>query len=308
MTLSLTLGPIQYNWPAEDRLEFYRRVADSPVDTVVLGETVCFKRTPFLRDCTLEAASLLADAGKQVVFATLALAVSTPELKDMQALCAAPDGGDGGDSPLVEANDAGAMHHLRGRAHWIGPFVNTYNPGTLAVLAASGATQVCLPWELGMDSVRALAASPAAAQTGLRLEVPVFGRVPLAISARCYHARAHGLSKDGCQYICDQDPDGMEVETLEGESFLRVNGVQTLSGAVHVAIHEVATLARAGVSSLRLMPEEGDMAGIITAFRRVADGQDDPAQGEATLRQILGDRPLCNGFLHGQDGTRWIAA
>ena len=298
MTVRLTLGPIQYNWSAADRLAFYRSIASSPVDTVVLGETVCFKRTPFLREATLEAADLLLAAGKQVVLSTLALAVSAAELKDLEGTCT------GNGDLLVEANDAGALHHLRGQPHWVGPFVNIYNPGTLAVLARGGAVQACLPWELSGDSIAALASR----RGDLALEVPVFGRVPLAISARCYHARAHGLSKDGCQYVCDRDPDGMEVQTLGGQDFLRVNGVQTLSGAVHVALRELKGLVDLGVGSFRLMPEVGDMAAVITTVRQMIDGAVDAPTAEAEIRALLGDRPLCNGFLHGQDGTLWVAA
>lgn len=295
MTLHLTLGPVQYNWPVERRREFYRQIAASAVDTVVLGETVCFRRSPFLREAMAEEAALLLAAGKQVVLSTLALAVSAAERADVAALCGQAD-------LLTEANDAGALYHLRGRPHWAGPFLNTYAPGTLAVLAANGAEQVCLPWELSLDSLRPLGRTAA----GLRLEVPVFGRVPLAISARCYHARLHGLAKDGCQYVCDRDPAGLTVETLEGADFLRINGVQTLSGAVHAAIHEVAALREAGVESLRLMPEAGDMVAVIAAFRAVADGQADPEAAERVIREATGGEPLCNGFLHGVDGTAWV--
>lgn len=295
MTVHLTLGPIQYNWSRDRRLAFYQEIAASAVDTVVLGETVCFRRTPFLREAIAEEATLLLEAGKRVVMSTLALAVSAAERADVAALCRQAE-------LLTEANDAGALYHLRGRPHWAGPFLNTYSPGTVAVLAANGAEQVCLPWELSLDSIRHIGRDAA----GLRLEAPVFGRVPLAISARCYHARVHGLSKDGCQYVCDRDPAGMTVETLEGADFLRVNGVQTLSGAVHAAIHEVPGLLAAGVESLRLMPEAGDMRAVIAAFRAVTEGQHSLMEAEQEIRAATGGEVLCNGFLHGVDGTAWV--
>jgi len=40
----LSLGPVLYYWPRETLLEFYARIAASPVDIVYLGETVCSKR------------------------------------------------------------------------------------------------------------------------------------------------------------------------------------------------------------------------------------------------------------------------
>jgi collagenase-like PrtC family protease len=93
-----------------------------------------------------------------------------------------------------------------------------------ATLARHGAQRVCLPPEMPARVIAALAktAEP-------ELEVQVFGRLPLALSARCYHARSRNLHKDGCQFVCADDPDGMAVETLDGDPFVAVNGTQTLS-------------------------------------------------------------------------------
>jgi hypothetical protein len=44
----LTLGSILFHWSAEEKCDFYARIADeAPVDTVYLGEVICSKRTPF---------------------------------------------------------------------------------------------------------------------------------------------------------------------------------------------------------------------------------------------------------------------
>jgi collagenase-like PrtC family protease len=42
--MKIALGPLQYYWPRETVLAFYREVAGWPVDTVYLGETVCSRR------------------------------------------------------------------------------------------------------------------------------------------------------------------------------------------------------------------------------------------------------------------------
>lgn len=47
-------------------------------------------------------------------------------------------------------------------------------------------------------------------------DLQVFGRVPIAVSARCYHARLTGRNKDSFQYACEADPDGLALETLDG--------------------------------------------------------------------------------------------
>ena len=76
----------------------------------------------------------------------------------------------------------------------------------------------------------------------IAFEVFAFGRVPLAISARCSHARIKGLTKDNCQFVCGEDPDGLEVETLDGQRFLALNGVQTVSSTCQSLIADVPAL------------------------------------------------------------------
>lgn len=300
--MRLTLGPLLYNWPAERRLDFYRRVAEeAPVDDVVLGEVVCAKRSPFVSDATLEAARLLAEAGKRVVFATLALPVQPRERDDVAAICAMAE-----DGAAVEASEGGALARLVGRPHHVGPLFNVYNGETLRVLAGNGATTVCLPWELDLTAVGRIAA--VASELGVDVEVPAFGTMPLAISARCYHARAHGLAKDGCRYVCGEDPAGMAVTTLDGEDFLRVNGTQTLSEAVLAVVGEVPRLADAGVTALRLMPEDLDMVAVARTYRDLLDGVLDAESAEAALRGLLDGRRAANGYLSGAAGDAWTTA
>ena len=74
MTATLSLGPVLFNWDAEDKRDFYFRIADeAPIDTVYLGEVVCSKRTPFFDPYVPEVAERLRRGGKQVVYSTLAL-------------------------------------------------------------------------------------------------------------------------------------------------------------------------------------------------------------------------------------------
>jgi len=291
----LTLGPLLFNWPADRVREFYGRIAEeAPVDTVYLGEVVCSKRAPLLGPALAEAAERLCAAGKEVVASTLALVL---DAKDMAMVTAAADD----ETLLVEANDTAALAQLAGRHHTIGPYINVYNEGTLACLAENGAMRVCLPPELHRGAIAALAASGHA-----ELELQVFGRLPLALSARCYHARAHGLHKDNCRYVCSEDPDGMPVETLAGEPFLTVNGIQTLSNSYCNLIHELGDLMEIGVRRFRLSPQDGDMIAVARLFRKTLDGVMEAKDADAELAALLPEIAFSNGYYHRREGLALI--
>jgi collagenase-like PrtC family protease len=294
----LTLGPVLYNWPAEVKRDFYLRIADeAAVDIVYLGEVVCSKRSSFFEPYVPEVSERLARAGKEVVHSTLALIMNAREMETVRALAVAPD-------LRVEANDISGAALLAGRPHVIGPFVNVYNEGTLEVLARNGATRVVLPCELPAESLAVLGRTVG----GTELEVQVFGRLPLALSARCYHARAHDLHKDGCRYICEQDPDGMALETLDGDGCLAVNGTQTLSHSLCCLLRELAALQDLGMGCFRLWPQSVDMVAVAGIFRGVLDGRDDPAEAETRLGELVEIAPFSNGFYHGREGADLVAA
>ncbi|MCC6467097.1 MAG: U32 family peptidase [Alphaproteobacteria bacterium] len=289
----LSLGPVLFNWPAERKRDFYYRIADeAPVDVVYLGEIVCSKRAPFFKSFLPEIAERLARAGKEVVWSTPILIETRREIAETREL--AEDR-----SLVIEANDLGAAALVAGRRHCIGPTINVYNEATLAFLARRGAARFTLPWELSADSIGHLCR---AAGGDVEIEASVFGRMPLAISARCYHARAHGLSKDSCRYVCAEDPDGMELRTLDDQPFLAVNGTQTLSHRYLNLMDELPALARLGVSLLRLWPHDMDMAEVAGLFRAVAAGKLEPSAGRAALARLAPQAQFANGFYHGVAG------
>jgi collagenase-like PrtC family protease len=296
----LTLGPVLFNWNPERWRDFYFRIADeAPVATVYLGEVVCFKRAPLFEPHLEEVAARLSAAGKAVVFSTLAEVMSRQERRLVESLCAEY-------SATIEANDGSALLQLRGRPHHAGPYVNVYNEHTLDVLARGGVCNVCLPPELPASATAALCA--AAAKRDVTIEVQVFGRLPLALSARCYHARAHGRTKDSCQFVCDNDPDGMALRTLEDKPFLTVNGIQTLSHDYLNLVCELADLKDMGVTRFRLSPHSCDMVEVATVFRAVLDRRIDVAQASARLDALNIEAPFSNGFYYGKPGHSWTPA
>lgn len=290
--MQLTLGPVLYHWAPERWRDFHYRIADeAPVDTVVVGEAVCSKRTPFKQDYIPAVVERLEAAGKRVLHASLILVSLPRERRQTRELMQAEEA-------EVEINDLSCLASLGERSFAVGPFVNVYNEGTAGFLAGRGATRICLPPELPLTAV----ASIAAALPKVAVEVFAFGKVPLAISARCYHARAHKLTKDNCRFVCEQDPDGMPVKTLDGAGFLSVNGVQTLSHGSASLLRDIPALRAAGVAALRLSPQDCDMVAVTRLFRDVVDERLDPEEAESRLGAVYPDVPLANGFLHGAPG------
>ena len=294
--MELTLGPVYFNWPAEKWRDFYYRIADeAPVDNVVIGEVVCSKRLPFIDSVIPAAIERLERAGKAVSLASLAL-VTLERERRMTAELAAAEG------MTVEANDLSCLTRLDGRPHAIGPLVQVYNEAAAAFFAGGGAVRICLPPELPAASIAAIA--KAVPETAI--EVFAFGRAPLAISARCYHARAAGLSKDNCRFVCENDPDGMPVKTLDGESFVVVNGVQTLGHACTNLILDLDMLTAIGVAAARLSPQTCDMIAVARTFRDVLDRRIASEEGAVRLSDLYRLSAFCNGFLHGREGAAWL--
>jgi collagenase-like PrtC family protease len=203
---------------------------------------------------------------------------------------------------LHQANDVSVLPHLAHRPHAIGPFVNVYNEAAAAFLAARGARRIALPPELPIASVGAIAA----AVPGVAIEVWAFGRVPLAISARCYHARLNGRTKDSCQFACEKDLDGLEVATIDDQKFLAINGVQTLSCTYCSLLKEAGELAQLGIAALRLSPHTCDMVAVARLFRDVLDGRREPEDAMSRLRAACPDAVFSNGFVQGAAGALYV--
>ena len=294
----LTLGPIAYHWSADRRRDFYARIADeAPVDEVYLGEVICSKRAPFQEAELPTIIERLERAGKRVVLSSLAEVMLKRERKATEDLAAM-------DSHEIEINNAAGLYARGKRPHRIGPFMNAYNEATISWMADQGATHVVLPTELPAPAIAV--ATRTARELGLDVEVQVFGRASLAVSARCYHARAHGRTKDNCQFVCEDDADGMPLTTSDEQPILRVNGIQTQSESYIDLLPEVTRLAGDGVTHLRLMPQAVDMVAVAHVYRRTFDGTYDLPEAEAALSQFCGGTPFSNGFFHGEAGYRRI--
>ncbi len=297
MASQLTLGPVLFNWPAETWRDFYFQIADeAPVDTVFLGEVVCSKRAPLFDPYFEEVVSRLTDGGKEIVFSTLAEVASDIDRRLMKRVA-------GSSELYLEVNDASALWYIAETPHAIGPYMNAYNEESLEFFAANGARSICLPPEMPESGIGAL--SDLAGKLGVELEVQVYGRIPLALSARCYHARAHGKTKDSCLFICDEDMDGMVLKTLEGEPFLAINGIQTMSYKYLNLVNELAALQEMGIGRFRISPQSTGTVAVCEAFKSVLNYEICAAEAGQILADSGADAPFANGFYHQQAGYDW---
>lgn len=290
--MKLSLGPLQYFWPRQQTLAFYREAADWPVDIVYLGETVCSKRRELRTADWLAVAAQLAEAGKEVVLSTLALIEAESELGAMRRQV---ENG----RFMVEANDLSAVQLCRERGLPFvgGPTLNVYNQRALAMLMEDGLRR----WVPGAEQGRVLLEEMRAAldADGLampELEMLAWGRLPLAYSARCFTARALDLPKDQCGFRCIEHPDGLPLATREGEPFLTINGIQVQGTEVIDMAPEREAMAACGVGVLRISPQADDTAGVIGYFRQALAAE-----------ALLPARGARNGYWHGQAGKASLA-
>lgn len=292
----LALGPVLYYWPKEQLLDFYDRISAAPLDIIYLGETVCSKRRSLNTDDWLELAARLTAAGKEVVLSTMALLEAESELKTLRRLC---ENG----RFTVEANDMGAVRLLSGKAPFVlGTGVNVYNGQTLRFLAGLGAQRWVMPVELSRATLASIQAQrPAEVET----EVFVYGRLPLAYSARCFTARYHDLPKDDCRYRCLDDPEGLALSTREGQAFLTLNGIQTQSAQTYNLLPELAELRALGVDVLRISPQAKGTEAVIEAFAACLRGEREPVEAAAALNATL-PYGACDGYWQGQPGLRQV--
>lgn len=290
--MKVSLGPILYFWPRQQVLEFYREVADMPVDVVYLGETVCSKRRELGTDDWLELAGQLRAAGKQPVLSTLSLLEAGSELGVVRRLTA------NGEYP-VEANDLSAVEMVAGTAGFVaGPHFNTYNPATLELLVSLGAIRWVMPLELSRDSLGAMQAER---PEGIETEVFAWGRLPLAFSARCFTARAADVPKDQCGFRCMDYPEGLPLATREGEGLFTVNGVQIQSGRTASLVGMIAELEELGVDVVRVSPQPAHTEDVVSLLRQTIDGVLSPAEA-AGLAEPFATGGVCNGYWYGNAG------
>lgn len=291
--MKLSLGPLQYFWPRERTLAFYREAATWPLDVIYLGETVCSKRRELGTRDWIALAEELAGEGREVVLSSLALVEAESELNAVLRML--DHGGF-----LIEANDLTTVQlcRERGLPFVAGPTLNVYNHRALAMLAEDGMRR----WVPGVEQgeqllADLLAACRAEGAIPPELEVIAWGRLPLSYSARCFTARALDVAKDACGFRCIEHPDGLPLATREGEPFLRINGIQVQGEETTDLGPELPALRALGVDILRLYPQTEGMRDVVAHFDLARRSPQPPPR-----------RGAVNGYWRGQPGKPGLPA
>ena len=288
--MNITLAPIPFYWPRDVVFEFYQQIKRLPVDRVCLGETICSKRRELRFEDWLEIGNMLAESGKEVVMSTLALLEAESEIRYLKSVCSQSDF-------MVEANDLAAVETLHALAKPIigGPFLNIYNAYTLKLLVEDGLTDWTLPVELGKADLQEMLDQIKQQNIKVKTELMVHGYLPLALSARCFTARALGRPKDICKRICIDYPVGIDVDSQEDQRLFNLNGIQTLSGQVMDLLDQMPEIQALNVDSIRICPGQYDMSEIIRAY-------DQAIRGTLLPNKPSIDATICNGYWYGREG------
>ena len=294
--MKLSLGPLLYFWPQQDIHDFYKKMLATPIDTIYIGETVCSKRRSLGFEQWLDLAKGLQQEKNslgnsvEVILSTLSLLEAESELKTLRRYC------ENGDFK-VEANDMATVHLLsEHKVPFItGPTINIYNAQTLSVLQKQGLQRWVMPVELSKQTLADIFTDlqTMGIKDTIETEIFSYGHMPLALSARCFTARAHNLAKDQCDLKCIDYPDGLTVKSQEDQNLFTLNGIQTLSGLRYDLYHELNDMQALGVDIIRISPRAHHTENIILSYY-------DKLHQNSPKAYSLADN--CNGYWHGDAG------
>jgi len=185
-----------------------------------------------------------------------------------------------------------------------GPSLNIYNAYTLKQLHNQGLIRWVMPVELNASTLADILADAESLGIRDKIETEVFsyGRMPLAYSARCFTTRFRNISKDNCQFVCQDYPEGLPMDSQEGEAFFNINGIQTQSGRIQHLLPHWQQMQELGVDLMRISPQPQHTGEIIKRYDQVIKSETQ----DTDIQEYL-SATSCDGYWRGQPGMDFIA-
>ena len=291
--MKISLGPTPFNWGIEKLKQFYQEMAETPLDTIFIGEVFCEKRNTLTLKELEELMLPLQKKGKELYFSTGSLITDNSQWKRLLQRSEMECG--------IEANTIGIVHDHKGTKKIVaGPFLNIYHHRSVRFLERFNLAGIVLPFELSKKSIESITS-----KVKTPVEVVAYGNLPLAVSWRCYIARSCGLSVKRCQFKCMHYPRGIMAENLDGIPLFLINGPYIMSANKRCLIRELEELKTMGVSSIRIIPQYENTSEIVRIFRQAMDHQLSPQDAFEQL-SYLSQSSLTNGWFYGEAGWKYI--
>jgi len=291
--MKISLGPAPFNWGIEKLRRFYQEMAETPLDTIFIGEVFCEKRNTLTLKELEELMLPLQEKGKEVYFSTGTLITNNNQWKRLLQGSEMECG--------IEANTIGIIHNHQGTKKIVaGPFLNLYHHHSIQFLERFNLKGVVLPFELSHKSINSIIS-----KVKTPIEVVAYGNLTLGVSWRCYIARSYGLSVERCQFKCMHHPRGIMAENLDGIPLFLINGPYIMSAKKRCLIRELEELETMGVTSIRIIPQYENTSEIVRIFRQAMDHQ---LSAQDAFEQVsyLVQSSLTNGWFHGEAGWKYI--
>lgn len=292
--MKISLGPLQYYWSKQSILDFYAKAAESEIDRIYLGETVCSKRRSMSVQDWIDLAKELENFGKEVVLSTLALIESESEVSSIRSLIKGSD-------VLIEANDYAAVEIARslGRSFVAGNGLNLYNIRASVTLQQAGMVVWQPPVELDKTAIADVLQAMAGNEqlSGVETELFSFGRLPLSHAARCFTARSANYPKDQCQFLCREYPEGLPMYSQENNGLFQINGIQIQSHKQCNLIPFYKEIESLGIQTMRLSATNDSIFDTAKKLKQLLTG-DSPHIPVAHEED-------CNGYWLGKPGMEY---
>ena len=110
------------------------------------------------------------------------------------------------------------------------------------------------------------------------------------------------MKKDDCGFRCIEQPDGLALNSQEGQRFLTINGIQTQSAALHDLIGHTQDLLDIGVNVMRVSPQSRGTLEAIESLSRIREQQ------QPIDIPLPANMARCNGYWQGHPGMNWSDA